>query len=59
MEYNIMRELNVNEIEEVNGGFVALYWIGVGAVQAYRTYKLVRTFSAGVAAGVGGELATD
>jgi lactobin A/cerein 7B family class IIb bacteriocin len=28
MEYNIMRELNVNEIKEVNGGFLP-FIIGV------------------------------
>jgi hypothetical protein len=54
-----MRELKVTEIEEVNGGIVALYWVGVGLVHAYRTYKLVRMFSAGVAGGVGGEMAND
>ena len=52
-----MRELNVNEIEQVNGGFVALYWVGVGAVHAYRTYNLVRNvLQAGAAGAVVGGL---
>ncbi|WP_157575725.1 hypothetical protein [Pseudoalteromonas sp. '520P1 No. 423'] len=37
-----MQTLNNNEIQEVNGGVVALYWVGVGAVHAYRTYSAVR-----------------
>ena len=54
-----MRELNVNETKEVNGGLVALYWLGVGAVHAYRTYSVVRWFSLGAAGGAGAELAND
>lgn len=33
MEYNIMRELNVSEIEQVNGGVAFLGWIAYGAFQ--------------------------
>ena len=45
----MMRELNVNEIEEVNGGFIAsAAWIAYGA---YRAYSAVRTFSGAFAAG--------
>ena len=50
-----MRELNVNEIQEVNGGFfVSAAWIAFGAYRAYRTYRAVRTavkFGAGMEAG--------
>ncbi|GGA90048.1 hypothetical protein GCM10011369_35270 [Neiella marina] len=37
-----MKELKESELSEVKGGFVALYWVGVGAVHAYRTYRAVR-----------------
>ncbi|MCP3429562.1 hypothetical protein [Opacimonas viscosa] len=50
-----MKELNANEIQEVNGGaFVAAYWVVKGAVHAYRTYKVVEKVTdaaAGIAAG--------
>jgi len=50
-----MRELNVNEIQEVNGGFIAsAAWVAYGAYRAYRAYKAVRTiakFGAGLEAG--------
>ncbi|MAG76311.1 MAG: hypothetical protein CL811_06070 [Colwelliaceae bacterium] len=52
-----MRELNVNEIEVVKGGFLAsAAWIAYGAYRAYKAYKLVRTISHAGAAGaiVGG-----
>ncbi len=45
-----MRELNVNEVEEISGGFVALYWVVKGGIYAYRTYSTVRTFSGAFAA---------
>ena len=32
LEYNIMRELNVNEIKEVNGGMKSLGWALLGYV---------------------------
>lgn len=38
-----MRELNVNEIKEVNGGFIAsAAWIAYGAYRAYKAYRVVR-----------------
>ena len=50
-----MRELNVNEIKEINGGlFVSAAWMVYGAYRAYRTYRAVRTiakFGAGLEAG--------
>ena len=50
-----MRELNVKEREEVNGGFiVSAAWIAFGAYRAYRAYRSVRTiakFGAGLEAG--------
>lgn len=52
-----MRELNVNEIEQVNGGFfVSGAWIVYGAYRAYKAYRIVRTISQMGAAGavVGG-----
>jgi hypothetical protein len=31
-----MKELNVVEVKDVNGGVVALYWVGVGAYHGAR-----------------------
>ncbi|WP_440876482.1 hypothetical protein [Thalassotalea sp. PLHSN55] len=46
-----MRELNVNEIEQVNGGVVALAWAVYGAYRAYQAYKAVRFVTNAVAGG--------
>ncbi|MEI8617430.1 hypothetical protein CXF64_17275 [Pseudoalteromonas sp. GutCa3] len=45
MEYNIMRELNVNEIKDVNGGNPI-----VVALIAYRIYKIVKAGTKATAA---------
>ncbi|MBD3586238.1 hypothetical protein HHX48_10850 [Salinimonas sp. HHU 13199] len=44
-----MRELTFDEANNVCGGIVALYWVGVGAVWAYRSYKTVRFVSQAMA----------
>ncbi|MGS0824886.1 hypothetical protein ACVBIO_03660 [Shewanella sp. 0m-8] len=46
-----MQELTQKEIRKVNGGFVALYWVGVDAVHAYRTYSAVRFVTHATAGG--------
>ena len=46
-----MRELTFDEVNNVSGGIVALYWVGVGAVWAYRSYKTVRFVSQAMAGG--------
>ncbi len=46
-----MRELTVEETNDISGGIVALYWVGVGAVWAYRSYKSVRFVSQAMAGG--------
>jgi hypothetical protein len=52
MEYNKMRELNVNEIQEVNGGFIAsAAWVAYGAYRAYKAVRTIAKFGAGLEAG--------
>ncbi|WP_018983659.1 hypothetical protein [Salinimonas chungwhensis] len=46
-----MRELAVEEMNDISGGIVALYWVGVGAVWAYRSYRTVRFVSQAMAGG--------
>tara|TARA_Y100000296_G_scaffold68210_1_gene81293 strand:- start:1526 stop:1702 length:177 start_codon:yes stop_codon:yes gene_type:complete len=31
-----MKELTTNQVQDVNGGIVALYWVGVGAFHLAR-----------------------
>jgi lactobin A/cerein 7B family class IIb bacteriocin len=45
LEHNIMRELNVNEIKEVNGGYLKIIYrlaaavlVGTGAIDAYNGF---------------------
>ncbi|MGJ8691526.1 MAG: hypothetical protein ACSHW0_03525 [Thalassotalea sp.] len=45
-----MRQLTLNEVEKVNGGFlVSAAWVAYGAYRAYKTYKYVR-YAANLAA---------
>ncbi|TPH18658.1 class IIb bacteriocin, lactobin A/cerein 7B family [Litorilituus lipolyticus] len=49
MEYNRMRELNVNEIEQVNGGVGSLVILGVvGARAIYTAYRTNAAFRSSV-----------
>ncbi|WP_286340656.1 hypothetical protein [Ferrimonas sp. YFM] len=50
-----MEKLSKAEMQSVTGGFVALYWVGVGAVHLYRASSIVRVFSQSFAAGFGTE----
>jgi hypothetical protein len=53
MEYNKMRELNVNEIQEVNGGGVAEWGVSVGTATAFLGMALAvsNPIGAGIFAG--------
>jgi hypothetical protein len=47
MEYNKMRELNVNEIKQINGGIVwSLPRLIMGGIGAYRTISSINWGSA-------------
>ncbi|WP_371375174.1 hypothetical protein [Thalassotalea aquiviva] len=46
-----MRELNVNEVQKVNGGIAAVGWILYGAYVLVRTYPRASAIGTGIAAG--------
>jgi len=55
MKYNNMRELSVNEVQEVNGGlFVSGAWVIYGAYRAYKAYRAVRRVTQFVASAEAG-----
>ncbi|GIU14596.1 MULTISPECIES: hypothetical protein [unclassified Shewanella] len=53
-----MQELTQKEIQEVNGGVAALYWVGVGVIRGaafvYRSFSATQiAYGAGAATGAG------
>ncbi|MBT1451463.1 hypothetical protein KJ365_11290 [Glaciecola sp. XM2] len=46
-----MQELKFEQVEDVNGGVVALYWVVKGGIWAYRASGTVRFISQSMAGG--------